>query len=228
MRNQFLAATALTTTIAFLVPGIALAAPSYDWSGFYVGLGVGAVSSQSSLDLSGVSAVSVPSTISIPALGADGTVKLGYNWQSGQFVYGLENDLSIVSLHGSASGTDYTVTDSLNTLLSLRARFGVAFDRMMLFTTAGLAAGNSSFNADVGKGSPASANGTVVGGVVGAGIEYAVNDNVSLTATGTYYSLSSLHAVGDAGKGVPPFTNPYDATYTPRGMVFEAGINVHF
>ena len=86
-------------------------------------------------------------------------------------------------------------------------------------------AGNSSFNVDAGKGSAdATASGVVAGGVVGLGAEYAVNDNISLRAEGKYYHLQSQSAVGDSGKG----TDPYTATYTPRGVVFETGINVHF
>ncbi len=228
MRAHLLAATALSTTVGFLVPGIALAQSVHDWSGFYVGLGAGAVNSQASIDFTGLSSPIVPSTVQLPTLGADGSIKFGYNWQSGQFVYGLENDLSVVTLQGTHSGPNYTVTDSLNTLLSMRARFGVSFDRMMVFATTGVAAGGASFDSNVtdfGKGTPAQARGTVIGGVIGGGIEMAVNDNVSISATGTYYGLSPLHAVGDVGKGPP---DDYTATYSPHGTVFEAGVNVHF
>jgi opacity protein-like surface antigen len=100
----------------------------------------------------------------------------------------------------------------------------------MLYATAGVAAGNSSFNVDAGKGaSAATASGFVAGGVVGIGAEYAVNDNISIRAEGKYYHLQSQSAVGDAGKGFPiPDPDPYTATYHPRGVVFETGINVHF
>ena len=43
MRSYLLAATALTSSISFLVPGAAFAQTPYDWSGFYVGLGAGVV-----------------------------------------------------------------------------------------------------------------------------------------------------------------------------------------
>jgi outer membrane immunogenic protein len=239
MRTQLLAATALTSTIAFLVPGAAFAAGPLDWSGFYAGLSAGVVTSQASVDFTGLGSTTIPSHVNLPELGKDGSVKLGYNWQNGQFVYGLEQDLSVLSLSGTHSHQDsadipdsYSVDDSLSTLLSLRARFGVTFDRMMIFATAGVAGGESSFNTDVGKNQmPASASGLVTGGVIGGGLEYAVNDNVRLTATGTYYGLSSLHAVGDAGKSAPPpdgTSIPYGATYSPHGAVFEAGVNVHF
>ena len=154
MRTQLLVATALTTTIGFLVPGIALAqgpAP-FDWSGFYTGISAGVVSSQSTIDFDGFDSFSYPKHLDLPELGQDGTVKFGYNWQTGQFVYGLEQDLGVVSLScthsgGTYPGSNYSVQDSLNTLLSMRARFGVAFDRMLLFATAGVAATRASATA---------------------------------------------------------------------------------
>ena len=235
MRTQLLAATALGTTIGFLVPGLALAqgpAP-FDWSGFYTGISAGVVTSQSTIDFDGFDGSDYPKHLDLPALGQDGTVRFGYNWQTGQFVYGLEQDLSIVSLSGTHSGgtypgSNYSVQDSLNSLLSMRARFGVAFDRLMVFATAGVAAGHASFVSDIGYSSPAAADGTVLGGVFGAGMEYAVTDNLSLTATAFYYDLASLHGVGDAGYDAVGFHVPYTATYSPHGAVFEAGLNLHF
>jgi outer membrane immunogenic protein len=233
MRTQLLAATALTSSIGFLVPGAAVAQTPYNWTGFYAGISGGVVNSQATIDFSySGSAISLPSSVKIPAIGEIGTVTIGHDWQNGQFVYGLAGDMSVLKLNGSATDTStYSVTDSLNTLLSLRARFGVAFDRMMLFATAGVAGGNASFNSDVGKGSSghyqaASASGPVTGTIVGVGAEYAVNDHVSITAGAKYYNLSPLSGVGDTGKGLG--ADPYSATYKPAGTIFEAGLNVRF
>ena len=223
MRTQLLAATALTTTVGFLIPGIAAAAP-YNWSGFYVGGGLGVVSSDAHLDFdySGTDPT-FPGPMDLPSLGADGTVHLGYNWQTGNFVYSLEEGITLTKLSSTHVTSTQTVTDSLSTLLSLRARLGTTFDRMMIFGTFGIDAGHASFHTDQGY-SGAGASGTVVGPEVGVGMEYALTDKVSLTAEGRFYQLSSLSAVGDNGYG----TDPYTATYTPRGAIFETGINIHF
>jgi outer membrane immunogenic protein len=223
MRPQLLAATALTSTIGFLV--FPAQADPFNWSGFYLGLAAGAVSSQDTVTFDDQSGgiLSLPSSVKVPAVGELANFTAGYDWQNGQFVYGLAADAALVKLNGSASD-GYSVSTSLNTLLSLRARFGFAFDRMMLFATAGVAGGDASFNADVGKGS-ASGSGRVVGGIVGVGGQYAVNDNVAITGTLKYYSLSTLSGSGDAGKGTP---EPYGATYKPAGIIFETGLNVRF
>ena len=52
IRSQLLAATALTSTVGFLVPGVALAAQVQDWSGFYAGVGLGVAASNSQIDFS--------------------------------------------------------------------------------------------------------------------------------------------------------------------------------
>jgi outer membrane immunogenic protein len=225
MRAKLLAATALSSSVAFLVPGVAFA-QQYDWSGVYTGMTLGAARSLGVLELDDLGGgVALPDSVEIPALGPTGGLHAGFNLQSGNFIYGLEGQASWTHLDGTVEGTNFDAEASLTALLSLRARLGVAFDRMMIYSTAGIAAGNSSFNVDAGKGSAdATASGVVAGGVVGLGAEYAVNDNISLRAEGKYYHLQSQSAVGDSGKG----TDPYTATYTPRGVVFETGINVHF
>jgi outer membrane immunogenic protein len=224
MRTQLLAATALTTTVGFLVPGFALAQSTFDWSGFYVGLSGGVINNQSLVNFDYGGTLSLPASVKVPGIGELGSTTVGYDWQNGQFVYGLAGDMGVVKLHGHTTGPVYTIDDSLNTLLSLRARFGVAFDRMLIFATAGVAGGNADFNADVGKGS-ASGKGFVTGTIVGVGTEYAVNDNVAITAAAKYYNLSTLTGTGDAGKGV---ADPYTATYKPAGLIFETGLNVRF
>ena len=224
MRTQLLAATALTTTVSFLVPGLALAQSTFDWSGFYAGLSGGVVNDQSVVDFDYSGTLTLPASVKVPGIGELGSTTVGFDWQNGQFVYGLAGDMALVKLQGHATGTNYTIDDKLNTLLSLRARFGVAFDRMLVYATAGVAGGTTSFNADVGKGS-ASGSGFATGTIVGVGTEYAVNDNVAITAAAKYYNLSPLTGTGDAGKGTP---DPYTATYKPAGLIFETGLNVHF
>lgn len=231
IRSQLLAATALTSTVGFLVPGVALAAQVQDWSGFYAGVGLGVAASNSQIDFSDISFptdFTAPDSVKLPALGRHGDVRLGYNWQAGKFLYGLEADGSLLALDATAIGTTYTITNSLNALLSLRARFGVAFDRWLVFGSAGVAAGRSSFDADVGTGglrSPATGQGITAGYVIGLGGEYALTNKVSLTGSVQYYALTPLHGNGVSDNG---YSTPYAADVAPRGMTFETGVNVHF
>ena len=225
MKRALRAATALSTTILFLVPGAVLAQSDYDWSGFYAGFTLGGAKSSSSLDFDYSSLdFPVPPTNSFSGGGSTLGANAGYNWQNGNLLVGIEADINTLAFTNDLNGPGFTAQEQLHALLSTRARLGVAFDQFLFYGTAGVAAGQASIMTDVGKGDPVSSAGIVTGTVVGAGVEYAVSDNVSVQISTKTYNLSPLTTVGDDGKG----PSPYTATYTPRPMVFEAGLNVHF
>lgn len=103
----------------------ALADPSYDWSGFYVGVNAGGAwgtfRSRTSTDfnpgLAGVPVYNVSTDVgNVAALSALGTQNLdassfagggqaGYNWQRGRLVFGIETDIDFVHLRGAVSRT---------------------------------------------------------------------------------------------------------------------------
>ena len=69
--------------------------------------------------------------------GFAGGVQGGYNWQNGQFVYGVETDLQL-------SGADDTFAPfkfSNTWFGTARGRGGIAFSNVLLYLTAGLAYG---------------------------------------------------------------------------------------
>ena len=234
MQNRLLAATALSTTIAFLVPASAFAqAAPYNWTGFYTGFTFGGMESRSTLDTTYGGTYTVPSHIDLPRLGPSASVVGGYNIQNGQYVYGVEGDFGILPLEGTTTTPNYTVEDKLNALLTLRGRFGIAQDRLLVYGTAGIAAGQASFTSDIGKGSSgtyaqASGSGTVVGPVVGVGMEYALTDKLSAKLEGKVFDLGTISGVGDTGKGAGGAPDPYTATYHPRGAILSTGLNLHF
>lgn len=178
-----------------------------------------------------------------------GTVNLGYNLQQGAAVYGIELDASVVDSGATWTTGDVidatngrthavTVSGGLDQLLSLRARLGVGIDRLLLFGTAGLAAGHANLDTsaylDQGYGSAdweGHASDWQLGFIVGAGAEYAVTDQVSLKLEGLYYDLGSTTAeAGGAGTylGNPLDVAPYDATLGLSGVIVRGGINLRF
>jgi outer membrane immunogenic protein len=158
-----------------------LVAPIYDWSGFYVGLNAGGVWDRGNLtDTSGAAfsfapyafisppalppagiPTFVPGTIPLPGtltVGSDrhgsfvGGGQVGYNWQSGRWVYGLEGQIQ-----GLKTGQDFAfafqpivfpfATNALTgngTLerdiqAALRGRLGYTWDRLLVYGTGGVA-----------------------------------------------------------------------------------------
>jgi opacity protein-like surface antigen len=131
-----------------------------------------------------------------------GGIHAGYNFQSGQAVYGLEGDAS------------FGEGDKYNYLASVRARLGYASGSYLFYATAGIAfAGidqDTSLFANAGGNGGAGGNGPngtggaggaggdagvgnvdddLVGFVVGAGVETKVNDRLSLGFEGLYYGF---------------------------------------
>jgi outer membrane immunogenic protein len=107
-----------------------------------------------------------------------GGVHIGYNWQSGERVFGVEADASF------GDGLDY--------LASLRARLGYATDNLLLYVTAGVAFAGFDDSTVVmsygdNKHSLDFSGDSEVGAVVGVGGEYKLSSNWSVGLEGLYY-----------------------------------------
>ena len=139
--------------------------PAFTWTGFYVGANAGY----------GWGNVNANGFANVGDLdGFVGGGQVGYNYQMGQFVVGLEADLQAADLSsGNNLGLVGVKTDYFGTV---RARVGVAFDRFMPYITGGWAYGN------VKTSIPAlafSSDRSHTGGyAVGAGLEYAITNNL--------------------------------------------------
>jgi outer membrane immunogenic protein len=242
-------------------------AAAFDWSGFYAGAVAGAATVTGGVNLlypapgaavpatgyhfdgnallgNSVDEIGLPTLFAIDNAGSVVGMDAGYNQQVGHFVFGLEGDLSHLTNRAHAAATSdsglttVTADASLDALLTLRARAGVAVDRLMFFATAGLAVGHTTLGtdlnySDMGKSAFAhgSALGLASGVVIGGGAEYAVNDNVSIKAEGLYYRLPG-QTVTATGSGVNSGSvgfQPYAAkTDDPTGFMARVGINFHF
>ena len=235
MRRQLLVATALTTTTTFLVPGIAAAQTGvWDWSGPYIGAGVSASVADTTFDFvypDPDDQGDAPSSVMIPELGYGGTITGGFNLQRGNIVYGLEADGTVTTLSGQRTGGSldesdgYEVNDRLDALLTLRGRLGVTAGQLLLYGTAGLAVGITSYETDIRQDPdfvPATAAGVAFGPTAGLGVEVALNDAISLKAEGLVTKLGGPTATGDNGKG------PYTVDRQSLQVDVRTGVNVHF
>ena len=129
-------------------------APVFTWTGFYVGANAGYAWGSSNWG-----------TGNFGTKGWLGGGTLGYNLQSGSFVWGVEGDLDYTTNKGSiAAGT------TRNTWLgTARGRIGYAIDRFMPYATAGAAFGGVKMS-PAGGGSETDNR---FGWAAGAGVEWA-------------------------------------------------------
>jgi outer membrane immunogenic protein len=109
-----------------------------------------------------------------------GTV--GYNYQMGQIVLGVEGDDAWNQARNTTVGTSSKSTN----VATARGRIGYAVDRVLLFTTGGYAGGTVDRTA-----AGLSANDWHNGYALGGGMEYAFTNNVSAKAEYLYTDLAS-------------------------------------
>jgi outer membrane immunogenic protein len=207
MKNRLLLATALTalsfSAFAADLPARTFApvapAPIFSWTGFYVGGTVGAIGATTRYSGSDYSYGF--SKNDAQSYGAVAGVTAGYNYQIGSMVLGLEADYSFSSAKNSFGSSDYvTGQTKIDSLGTVRARFGYAIDRTLLFATGGLAFGkvqSKTFlyhdSADCRSGF----NKTQFGWTVGAGVEHALTQNLTIKAEALYVDLGSKKNVSN-------------------------------
>jgi len=151
----------------------------YDWSGFYIGINGGGGFSHSNWDVGGVSAGSHDSS--------GGTVggQIGYRWQTGPMVFGLEAQGNWADFSGSnvsavfAPDRNRTKIDAFGLFTG---QVGYAFNNVLVYAKGGAAVTDSKYEIISGAtgGVLASTTNTRWGGTVGAGLEYGFSPNWSL------------------------------------------------
>jgi len=115
--------------------------------------------------------------------GFAGGAQTGYNWQSGQLVFGAEADIQL-------SGAEDTFAPwkfSNPWFGTVRGRAGFAMSNILLYGTAGLAYGSLRAQSTL---TGVSETKTLPGWAIGAGVEVALNTNWSARAEYLYVDLS--------------------------------------
>ncbi|MGE0231142.1 MAG: outer membrane protein [Flavobacteriaceae bacterium] len=148
---------------------------AYLWSGPYIGLNAG-------YGWGNADSVVGGAPITVDPDGFIGGIQGGINFQSGNFVYGVEGDFNFSDADAGALG--YGVEQ--NWLATIRARLGVAFDRSLIYATGGAAFTDVNVRL-AGSGATST---SLTGWTLGAGWEYAVNDRFTVRAEYLYNDFS--------------------------------------
>jgi outer membrane immunogenic protein len=196
------------------------AAPMYTpapatWTGFYAGIHLGAAWQFNS--------VSMTADPSDPYNGSFGKAhgagfigggQIGYNWQTGNTVWGLEATISGLSGSANASNTWYngpdgdTIHSSIDWLATFRGRVGwLMHPDTLLYVTGGLAVGGvknaaNQYGLNDDPYYTAAASKTKTGYVVGGGMEHKLSQNWSVALEGLYVDLGTTSAqwLGNSSK----------------------------
>jgi opacity protein-like surface antigen/outer membrane receptor protein involved in Fe transport len=159
----------------------------YNWSGFYVGLNAGGAFSTNTATVAGGGG-----SASVKEPGFIGGAQVGANYQTGPVVWGFEADYDASTQNQSLpSGALAGSVTGMPWLATLRGRVGMAFDRTLVYGTAGGAAGElkSIFTIPVGTTSTTVTYGSWI---AGAGLEYGITDNLSARIEYLYLDKNNI------------------------------------
>lgn len=218
----------------------------WSWTGAYVGLNAGWGWNNDNGNLFCVTPGGVRNGAPCGAIAAGlqgntsgngfvGGGQIGYNWQVGQFVWGIEADFQGADIRGSATpvfspGIFAVSNQKIDSIGTVRGRLGLAaFDHAMIYATGGLAYGQirADTNSVIGATSfPASGTFEKVGWTVGGGVEYAISPSWSAKIEGLYYDLGNETLVTT---GVPvPNGFLWGKDFSQKGEIVRFGVNYHF
>ena len=141
-----------------------IAAPPYNWSGFYVGANFGGGWSSGSLNIAGNS----------PYGGLTefiGGVQAGYNYQAGHLLFGVEGDIDWASFNHPTLPVPTLGSVNQKWMSTLAGRVGFVDDRWLVFAKLGGGWVQSDATVNL-PGSSWSGSNTNSGWLVGGGVEY--------------------------------------------------------
>jgi outer membrane immunogenic protein len=172
-----MAAPALAADIARTPYAVPAPVGGFNWSGGYVGANFG---------------YQFGSISNIPAdpRGFLGGVQAGYNWQSGQIVFGAEADLQASNADDRFAAYKF----SNPWFGTMRGRVGYAMNNLLFYATAGFAYGTGKI--ELG---PLSSVQTHFGWTAGGGVEVGLTPHWSVKAEYLYIDLSAQGVLNAQG-----------------------------
>lgn len=183
----------------------AYTAAAFSWTGFYAGVNGGY--GWAEIEDGGFTFEELD--------GWFGGAQVGYNYDFGGFVLGVEGDIQLSDINYSEEIVPgLTGEIGIDSFGTIRARAGYAVDRFLPYVTGGVAWARGSISAS-GGGTSLSFEDNFVGWTIGAGLEYAVTDNVTIRGEYLYTDF-----------GTADFDSGADVGLT--SSIVRAGVNFKF
>jgi len=249
--KRILLTTASLGVLGLLTPALAadlpyakaptMPQPVYDWTGAYVGVfGGGGLGNHNINNSTGQAVPFADFTANYSSKGEFAGGEIGYRWQSGSYVVGVESDLFWAGIkgndasqfaNGSFAGVTAVDADNWRWGGTLRATGGFTVDRFLMFFTGGYAFGSIQHTntPPVGAGLPVDTfNATLNGLTAGGGIAYALTNNVSAKVEYRYYNFMGYNRPGQAATGLTvngqlPYTTNSTFSVVSIGLDFKFG-----
>ncbi|MCB1521353.1 MAG: porin family protein [Hyphomicrobiaceae bacterium] len=199
----------------------------FSWRGFYAGINGGyAWGSNDPIVVNGGAASGA-----LAAIDPDGWLlggQVGYNMQFDRLVLGVEADLQGGDVSGGTAGVitpagvAAVASSDLNWLSTVRARAGIAHDRMLFYVTGGVAWADMDYALASAAGTAITGSDTATGYVVGGGVEWALAPNWTAKAEYLYIDLDDTRITGIDAAG------PATASFDNAMHSVRVGLNYKF
>ena len=142
----------------------------------------------------------------LDAKGGFGGGQIGYNFQTGSLVLGIEGDIAGGDISQTAQavnvfGIPFTTAFTNDALASLRARAGLAYNTWLFYGTAGGGWGHDKISGNLLGGVPFSSEGWLSGWSAGAGVEWSFAPNWSTKFEYLHYGLGTPNSFGTVPSG---------------------------
>ncbi|MBR0829380.1 porin family protein [Bradyrhizobium manausense] len=191
MKKNLLLVTASLVALSAAAPAVAadlaarpytkapaMVAAIYDWSGFYIGINGGGGSAHTTWDFVGTG-----SEGSHNATGGTVGGQVGYRWQSGQFVFGVEGQGNWADFSGSNASALFATRNrtKIDSFGLITGQVGYAWNNVLAYVKGGAAVVGDKYEVSTAAGALlASTSQTRWGGTIGAGLEIGFAPNWSV------------------------------------------------
>lgn len=152
----------------------------FDWNGRYAGVQIGSAAGSADFSIDGFGLVTSASPDGIVA-----GVLAGVNWHSDNFLVGIEGDANYANIDDTGAGI-MSVKFNTEAFASLRVRFGITNDNLLLYGTAGGAYIRASHQANT-FGVVFDNDNSGFTTTWGGGVEYAFDNRVTLRLDFRHY-----------------------------------------
>ncbi len=159
--------------------------------------------------------------------------QFGFNYQRGNWVAGIEFDLSFANLKGSNVDPSFPAEighTQTNVMGTAAGRFGYAHQRALWFVKGGAAGAYDKYRTtETGTGAPLTqASDTRWGWTVGGGAEYALTRHWSVKAEYNYLDFGKKRIMFASLDAVNPNASPFEEDIRQRIHAVKLGLNYQF
>ncbi|WP_298966885.1 outer membrane beta-barrel protein [uncultured Methylobacterium sp.] len=183
-------------------PPVFTQVPVFSWTGFYAGVNLGTGTGSDGRRFTDPTYGTVAPGDASGGIVGGGQVGYAYQFTPGSgFVAGLEADIQGTGFGRRRAGLVdtlpyYDVSPSLDWFGTARGRLGYAFDRFLVYGTAGFAYGGGSLPSFASTYAGTLPDTLRTGWTAGGGLEYAVTDRLSARIEGLYVNLDRRGGTG--------------------------------